>query len=230
MAQKMILGFVLVLTLLQVGVYFAVPLNRADMTSMNELEQSVNKLQNFFHTVRATNQLEFASQQHLPWHPASLTHPRMQVVSDSKAVYMTDRNSGLVYEYKPLSPYKVEIEEYDCTNTYQQWYVIESDFPEYYFIANSTVNDPFMKVITAGNCSKEPLYVESITPDIINNQLWIFRQPDSTTNNPYFIIMSAQTGLDMNVHNANTTAGTRVQIFDRQNHLNEQVYFNLVLN
>ena len=230
MAQKMILGLILVLTLLQVGVYFAVPLNRADVTSLNELEQSVHKLQNYFHTVRATNQLEFASQQNLPWHPASLTHPRMQTVSDSKAVYMTDRNSGLVYQYKPLNPYEVVIEEYDCTNTYQQWYVIESAFPEYYYIANSTLNDQFIHVITAGNCSEQPLYVERLTPDIIYNQLWIFRQPDSTTNNPYFIVMSAETGLDMNVHNANKTAGTRVQIYDRQNHLNEQVYFNLVIN
>ena len=231
MAQKMILvlGFALVLTLLQVGVYFAVPLNRANVTSLNNLEQSVIKLQNFFRMERATNQLEFAAQQHLPWHPASLTHPRMQAVTDSdcKAVTMTDRNSGLVYQYKPLGLYPVEIEEYNSTNTDQQWYVIESAFPEYYFIG---VDDQLTEVITAGDAAKQPLTVRSINEDFILNQLWIFRQPDSTTDNPNFIVMSAKTGLDMNVHNANTTPGTYVQIFVRQNNYNEQVYFNLVLD
>ena len=64
----MILGFALVLTLLRVGASFAEPLNQADL---NGLEQSVDKLQNFFHEVCATNQHEFASQQHPPRdHPA----------------------------------------------------------------------------------------------------------------------------------------------------------------
>ena len=62
----MILGFALVLTLLQVGVSFAEPLNQAiDQADWNDLEQSIDKLQNFFHKVHATNQHEFASQ-HLP--------------------------------------------------------------------------------------------------------------------------------------------------------------------
>ena len=75
MAQIKILGFALVLTLLQVGVFFAQPqpLNQADL---NDLEQSVDKLQNFFHKVRATNQRKFVSQEHLPGprHPAA-TNP-----------------------------------------------------------------------------------------------------------------------------------------------------------
>ena len=37
--------------------------------------------------------------------------------------------------------------------------------------------------------------------------------------------MSAKTGLDMNVYEASTTPGAYVQVFDRQNRYNEQVYF-----
>ena len=55
----MILGFALVLTVLQVGVSFAMPLN-INQANLNELEQSVDVLQNYFHEVHAT---EFTSQQ-----------------------------------------------------------------------------------------------------------------------------------------------------------------------
>ena len=91
----MILGFALVLTLLQIGVSFAVPLNQADL---NDLEQSVDKLQNFFHKVCATNQREFASQQHPPRRP--ITNPRLQATP--KSMYIQDRNSGLVLQYTNL--------------------------------------------------------------------------------------------------------------------------------
>ena len=63
LVTKMILGFSLVLTLLQVGVSFAMPLNPADM---NELERSVDVLQNYFHEMHAINEREFASQQQHP--------------------------------------------------------------------------------------------------------------------------------------------------------------------
>lgn len=57
----MLLGFALVLTLLQVGVSFAVPLNRADL--LNALEGlSTDELQNVLHEVHL-NHLEFASRQ-----------------------------------------------------------------------------------------------------------------------------------------------------------------------
>jgi dynein heavy chain len=60
----MLLGFAVVLALLQVGVTFAVPLNRADLT--NALEQlSMNELQNVLHEVHV-NHLEFASRQNHP--------------------------------------------------------------------------------------------------------------------------------------------------------------------
>ena len=58
----MFLGFALVLALLQVGVSFAVPLNRGDLT--NALESlSTDELQTLLHEVHV-HQLEFASQQH----------------------------------------------------------------------------------------------------------------------------------------------------------------------
>ena len=103
--------------------------------------------------------------------------------------------------------------------------MFESGFPEYYYIANSTVDDQFMQVITAGNYAEDPLYLLPMTYSLTYNQLWIFRQPDSTSNNPYFIVMSAKTGLDMNVYQASTTPGAYVQVFDRQNRYNEQVCF-----
>ena len=92
----MILGFALVLTLLQVEVSFARPLNQADL---NGLEQSVEKLQNFFHEVRATKQREFASQQHRPRCPIT-TNPQEQATP--QAVHIQDKNSGKVLQYMPI--------------------------------------------------------------------------------------------------------------------------------
>ena len=45
-----------------------------------------------------------------------------------------------------------------CTNIYQKWYVIKSSFPAYYYIANSPVSNPFMKVIAAGDDIEDLLY------------------------------------------------------------------------
>ena len=161
MAQMKTLGFALVLTLLRVGVSFAQPqpLNQADL---NDLEQSVDKLQNFFHKVHATNQRKFVSQEHLsgPRHPPA-TNPRLRATF--QAVYIKDRNSGLVLQCQPNNDYQVILEHYNSTNIYQQWYVIESSFPKYYHIANSTVDDPFMKVIAAGDAIEDPLYRERMS-------------------------------------------------------------------
>ena len=154
----MILGFALVVTLLQVGVSFALPLNQADL---NDLEQSVDKLQNYFHKVHATNlnQHEIASQvQYRPSRHPATTNPQLQATT--QYMYIRDRNSELVLEYKPFSGYEVQIENYDAANIYQQWYVIPCDaFPEYYYIANSTATDPSMRVIAADDFAT-PLYLE----------------------------------------------------------------------
>ena len=219
----MILGFALVLTLLQIGVSFAQPLNQANL---NDLEQSVDNLQNYFQKVRATNfnQHEIASQvQYRPsGHPAT-TNPQLQATS--QYVYIRDRNSGLVLEYKPFSDYEVKIEDYDSANIYQQWNVIPCDgFPEYYYIANSA--DP-SKVIAADE-KRTPLYLEPMHSGLPRqlNQLWMFRPPDrSNPSNPFFNVMNVNTGLVMNVQGALTDPGTRVQVFSRNPGNNEQFYF-----
>ena len=169
----MILGFALVLTLLQIGVSFAQPLNQANL---NDLEQSVDNLQNYFHKVRATNfnQHKIASQvQYRPsGHPAT-TNPQLQQAT-SQYVYIRDRNSRLVLEYKPNSDYEVQIENFDSADVYQQWYVIPCDgFPVYYYIANSADPD---KVIAADE-KGTPLYLEPKHSGLPRqlNQLWMFR-------------------------------------------------------
>ena len=258
----MILGFALVLTLLQVGVSFAQPLNQADL---NGLEQSVDKLQNFFHKVRATKQREFASQQHLPRDRPALSLARLQadlnnleqsvdelvratnqheftsqqhrprcptttvtvpqLEATPQAVYIKDRHSGLVLQYKPTHDYEVVIENYNSANVYQQWYVIQSNFSEYYYIANST--DWYMKVIAAGDNSGTPLYLEPMHSGLDRKQLWIFRQPADavTTPNAYFMVINAKTGLAMNVMGADTAPGTYVQVYTPDSGHNEQFYF-----
>ena len=204
------------LTLLQVEVSFARPLNQADL---NGLEQSVDKLQKFFHEARATKQREFASQQHQPRCPTT-TNPQLQATP--QAVYIKDKNSGLVLQYKPNSEYQVEIEIYNSANVYQQWYVIQSNFSEYYYIANST--DRFMKVIVSSGSSQTPLYLEPMHSGLDLKQLWIFRQPANavTTPNACFMISSAFNGLMMNVRDINTSPGTPLQVYIPTSHYNEQ--------
>ena len=77
------------------------------------------------------------------------------------------------------------------TNIYQQWYVIKSSFPAYYYIAKSPVNNPFMKVIAAGDDIEDPLYLERMHIQYFIPALSIFYQPDTTPNNPHFVIMNA---------------------------------------
>ena len=152
----------------------------------------------------------------------------LQVGATSQYVHITDRNSGLVLEYKPLSAYEVETELYDSANIYQQWYVIPCDgFPEYYYIANSTVTDSLKKVIAAEDNSATPLYMEPMFSGLPLNQLWMFRPPiDSTLSNPFFNVMNAKTGLVMNVFSASTEPGTRVQVWGQNPGFNEQFYFS----
>ena len=212
----MILGFTLVLTLLQVWVSFAQPLNQADL---NGLEQSVDKLQNFFHEVRATKQREFASKQHQPGCPTT-TNPQLQAMP--QAVHIQDKNSGLVVQYTPNSAYKVQIQNYNSANVYQQWYVIQSNFSQYYYIATST--DQYMKVIASNGSSKTPLFLQSMNSGLDRYQLWIFLQPGNavTTANPCFMLMNAMTGLAWNVRDYDKSPGTVVQVYPPNPGLNEQ--------
>ena len=127
-------------------------------------------------------------------------------------MYIQDRNSGLVLQYKPNSAYEVVIENYNSANIYQQWYVIQCDsFPEYYYIANSTATDPFTKVIAASDNSATPLFLEPMYSGLPLNQLWMFRPPiNSNPSNPYYNVMNAKTGLAWNVKGASTDPGTYV--------------------
>ena len=116
----MLLGFALVLALLQVGVSFAaVPFNQYRADVMNDLEQ------NYLHEVRINQD---APQQPRPRNPEATP----------QAVYIKDRNSGKVLQYKPNDEYQVVIEPYSSSNTYQQWYVLDSGVIGYFYIANGT--------------------------------------------------------------------------------------------
>ena len=213
----MILGFALVLTLLQVEVSFARPLNQADL---NGLEQSIDKLQKFFHELRATKQREFASQQHQPNCP---TTTDAQLQATPQAVHIQDKNSRLVLQYMPNSAYQVQLQNYNSANVYQQWYVIQSSFSEYYYIANST--DQYMKVIAANSSEKTPLFLQPMNSGYLDRaQLWIFLQPGNavTTANPCFMIMNAYSGLVWNVRDYGKTPGTVVQVYPPNPGVNEQ--------
>ena len=70
----MIIGFALVLTLLQVRASFAVPLT--------QLQADLNNLQNF-------------STQHLPWHPAT-AHPQLRATPQPVYIKTGFSEPGLV--------------------------------------------------------------------------------------------------------------------------------------
>ena len=248
----MILGFALVLTLLQVGVSFAVPPNIINQADLNELERSVDVLQNYFHEMHTTDEREFASQQQHPTrrrpdtanapevhtanerefasqqHQPRCRHPDTtdtQLGNTPLPVHIQDYNSGLFLQYTPNNDYQVVIERYNSANIYQQWYVIQSNyFPDYYVIANSTATDPSTRVITANNDATSPLYLEVMSTGINLSQLWSFRQPSLTSVKNY-VIANANAGLVMNVHNSYTAPGTEIRVYFRNNDRNQQFFF-----
>ena len=136
--------------------------------------------------------------------------------ADPTPVYFDDRNSGLVLEYKPNSTYEVVIEK-QSSKDQQKWRVLNSGFVGYYYI-QSVHND---YVITAGTSAENPLYCAPKKSGLDRTQLWTFREPDSGTNSR-FIVMSAQTGLVMDVWKKDDKPGTRVQVFSRSNGNHQQ--------
>ena len=121
------------------------------------------------------------------------------------------------------SAYQVQTQNYNSTNVYQQWYVIQSNFSQYYYIANST--DRYMKVIPSNGSSKTPLFLQPMHSGYLDRyQLWIFLQPGNavTTANPCFMIMNAITGLVWNVRDYDKSPGTVVQVYPPNPGLNEQ--------
>ena len=207
----MLLGFALVLALLQVGMSFAgVPFNQYRADIMNGLEQ------NYFREVRINQD---APQQHRPrpMNPEATPQP----------VYIKDRNSGKVLQYKPNNDYQVVIEPYSSSNTNQQWYTLDSGVAGYFYIANGTQTGSssfWTRYITASNDIQTPIYLEPLSAGLNLNQLWILRDPDAGTNQ-YFIIMNAKTGYVMNVRDKSTASGTPIQVYSRTNNYNEQFTF-----
>ena len=139
--------------------------------------------------------------------------------SPPQAVYIQDRNSGLVLEYQPDTTYEVVIEKKKSSKC-QLWFLADSGVAGYVYIQSMYDNN----VITAGDAKQDPLIVSPKRKDLDRNQLWILREPSSGTN-PHFVLMSAKTGLVMDVKGANKAAGTRVQIYTRSNNDNQQFAF-----
>ena len=124
-------------------------------------------------------------------------------------VYIKDKNSGLVLEYRDDSTYEVVIEQKKDGDRKQQWILTNSGVIGYVYILNKKDK---RKVITASDKAQTPLYLTSKSSSLDKSQLWILRAPDNGTN-PYFVLMSANTGLVMDVVDGITDPGTHVQVY-----------------
>lgn len=74
-----------------------------------------------------------------------------------------------------------------------------------------------MKVVAGGNYALDPLYLEPMSSTLDLSQVWIFRQPDTNSNNPHFVIMSPKTELSWDLHNSDKTAGAYIQVYNTIN-------------
>ena len=144
-------------------------------------------------------------------------------LSPVQDVYIQDRNSGLVFEYKPQSTYQVTIQR-KSTSRYQKWILTNAGVEGYVFI-QSAQNDQY---ITAGDSQEDPLILAPKSGDFDLNQVWILREPESGTNQN-FVLMSAKTGYVMDVYKRGDRPGTHVIIFRRSNG-NWQQFFISRLN
>jgi hypothetical protein len=140
-------------------------------------------------------------------------------------MYIQQYGSGLVLQYKPNSEYQVEIEPHSSSNTNQQFYVIESGFPEYYYISNSTVS-PFMRVMAAGANTGTPVFLTPMVSGLDRSQLWFLRQPDDATTmaNPSLLISNVATGLVMSV--GSITQGSFVRVNNPQVAQQQYYFYN----
>ena len=139
--------------------------------------------------------------------------------ADPTPVHIEVRNSGLFLEYKPNSTYEVVIERESSKNQ-QKWRVIPSGFVDYFYI-QSVHND---YVISAGMSAENPLFCSPMKSGLERTQLWILRAPDEGSN-PHYAVMSARTGLVMDIWKKDDKPGTRVQIFSRSNGHHQQFKF-----
>ena len=140
-----------------------------------------------------------------------------------QAVYIQDRNSGLVLEYQPDVTYEVVTEKQKSPSIdTQQWFVTDSGVAGYVYIQSKHDNN----VITAGDDSNDHLIVSPKKDGLDLTQVWILRDPnESGSSNPHFVLVSAKTGYAMNVKGASKDPGAIVQIYKRTNNDNEQFAF-----
>ena len=138
-------------------------------------------------------------------------------------VYIQDNNSGLVMECQfDKGPYQVVIRNRQQGNLYQQFYITCSGVTGYVYV--ESVAKP-NTVVTAGNVAEKPLYMSPKDTSPLNlNELWILREPNSG-NDQCFVLMSAATGLVMDVVGFSHTPGTNIQTYDRNNTDNQQWAF-----
>lgn len=144
-----------------------------------------------------------------------MTHP-----SPLQAVYIKDKNSGLVLDYKPDTTYEVVIEN-KTSSTTQKWLLADSGVAGYLYIQNMYDNN----VITAGDVAADHLIVRPKKEGLDLGQLWILRAPNNETN-PHFVLMSAKTGLVMDVAGFGIAPGTKVIVYSRNNTDNQQFAFH----
>ena len=142
-------------------------------------------------------------------------------MSTTPAVYIKDKNSGKVFQYKPDATYEVVIENEQSGLATQQWLLTESGVAGYIYVESKYDGN----VITAGDDAGDPLIVSPKKSGLPTDQLWILRAPDSGTN-PNFVMMSAKTGLVMDIKSGSKDAGSRVQVYTRTNNANQQFSFH----
>ena len=142
--------------------------------------------------------------------------------TDAKPVYIQDKNSGLVMEYQLDAPFQVVINSKQDGNLYQQFYITGSGVVGYVYV--ESVAQP-NTVVSAADEKQKPLYLSTKDTSHLNlNELWILREPNSGTERR-FVLMSAATGLVMDVPGKNKDPGTYIQIDVRNNGANQQWAF-----
>ena len=116
----------------------------------------------------------------------------------------------------------MEINPYDGNNDNQKWLLTHSGVVGYIYIQNVGQGE----VLTCSSVESDKVYVSPKKPSLDNNQLWILRDPDSTGNNPCFVITNVITGYALSVAQGGTAAGTVLQSDGRTNAEGQQWSFH----
>ena len=110
-------------------------------------------------------------------------------------VFLTGKGSGMVMECEPRSTNPVVINPYDGNNDNQKWLLTHSGVVGYNYIQNVAQGE----VLTCSSAEGDKVYLTPKKPSLDNSQLWILRDPDSTGNNPCFVITNVITGYALSV-------------------------------